>query len=294
MRRLPPLDRIDQLENAAALDPLVERTHSAVMTVLKPRWLRDLLHGVPLGHPVHPLGVHVPLGAWISAALLDTQPSTERAARALVGVGVVGATGTAIAGFTDWSTLNERQKRVGLVHAGVNLLATGLYAASFVQRSRGKQASGKVLSFAGLAIAAGGGYLGGHLSYRTAAGVNRNADILDELSEGWQRMAPLNELAEGVLARYEVGGTPLVVLRRGETVSVLADTCSHLGASLHEGEVTSEGQASGAQETCVECPWHQSVFSMETGEVVHGPATSPQPKFESRVLGGVVEVHLPR
>jgi nitrite reductase/ring-hydroxylating ferredoxin subunit len=46
-------------------------------------------------------------------------------------------------------------------------------------------------------------------------------------------------------------------------------------------------------ETCVVCPWHRSTFSLRTGEVVHGPATSPQPSFETRVVGGVVQVCLP-
>ncbi|WP_460920090.1 Rieske (2Fe-2S) protein [Pontibacter brevis] len=42
----------------------------------------------------------------------------------------------------------------------------------------------------------------------------------------------------------------------------------------------------------VRCPWHDSVFSLEDGSVVHGPATEPQPKFEVRVKAGQIEVRL--
>ena len=40
-------------------------------------------------------------------------------------------------------------------------------------------------------------------------------------------------------------------------------------------------------------PWHQSTFALRNGEVVHGPATAPQPAFETRVTGDLVEVLLP-
>ncbi|MBH0109629.1 Rieske 2Fe-2S domain-containing protein [Salinibacterium sp. NG22] len=291
MKRLPVLRNVDRLEEAAALDPAVEKTRGVVDAVLRPRWLRDLLHGVPLGHPVHPLGVHVPLGAWISAGVLDALPGTEKASRALVGVGVLGASGTAVAGFADWSKLDEKQQRVGIVHAAVNIVATGFFAASFVQRSRGKHTSGKVLSYAGLAIASGGGYLGGHLTYRQAAGVSHAPDVEATFPSGWQQLAPLTELADGSLEKRVVADTEVVVFRRGDRVSVLSNTCSHLGAELHDGYVVGDDSTPGG--ACVECPWHQSAFSLDTGEVIHGPATSPQPRFESRIVDGTVEIRLP-
>jgi nitrite reductase/ring-hydroxylating ferredoxin subunit len=69
---------------------------------------------------------------------------------------------------------------------------------------------------------------------------------------------------------------------------VIADTCSHLSGPLHQGELT---DADG-DNPCVTCPWHGSIFSLTTGDVVHGPATAPQPKFETLVRDGMVEVLL--
>lgn len=293
MKRVPLVELVDRLEDAATLDPYVKRAQTIIDAAIRPRWLRDILHGVPLGHPLHPLAVQVPLGTWVSAAVLDTMPGTNRAAQMLIGVGVVSAVPTAIAGYTDWSKLHEQQKRVGLVHSAANLLATGLFAASFLQRSRGKQASGKVLSYAGLVVAAGGGFLGGHLTYRQAAGVNHTEDVPHLFPEGWHPLAPLTDIADGQLEHHSVAETSLLVFRQGDNVNVLADVCSHLSAPLHEGKIVDGGGAVAGSDPCVECPWHQSVFSLHTGEVVHGPATSAQPKFSTRIMNGVVEICLP-
>jgi hypothetical protein len=137
MREFKFVKLVSRLENAAVLDPLVERVRGAVNAVIRPQPVRDVLHGVPVGHPVHPLLVLIPTGAWVSAAVLDFLPGNERAARTLIGVGVLSVLPTAATGCTDWSELHEQQMRVGLVHASANVIATALYTASFIQRVRG-------------------------------------------------------------------------------------------------------------------------------------------------------------
>ncbi|CAN5359845.1 DUF2231 domain-containing protein [soil metagenome] len=173
MEELSFVKAVTRIEDATALDPLIAKARARVRSIIRPQALRDLLHGVPIGHPLHPLEVQIPIGTWTSALVLDLLPGrgTERAARALVGVGVLAVIPTAISGWTDWSELKQKQQRVGLIHAAANIVATSLYAASFVQRSRGKQGSGKVLALLGYATVSGAGYLGGHLSYRLGAGV---------------------------------------------------------------------------------------------------------------------------
>jgi nitrite reductase/ring-hydroxylating ferredoxin subunit/uncharacterized membrane protein len=262
-----------------------------VDAVLKPRALRDLLHGVPAGHPLHPVMVLVPTGAWISAAVLDVVPGQDRAARTLVGLGVLAVAPSAAAGFADWSASHEQQKRTGLVHSAANLVATALYGASYVQRLRGRSTSAKVLSFAGLGAVGLGGFIGGHLAYRQAVGANHAEDVPHLVSPGWHAVTQLDALPEGELTGLELDGQPLAALRRGDEVEVLSSVCSHLSGPLSQGEVVLDAGRPG--EACVSCPWHDSVFSMRTGEVVHGPATSPQPAFETRVVDGAVEVRLP-
>jgi nitrite reductase/ring-hydroxylating ferredoxin subunit/uncharacterized membrane protein len=288
MKPLPLLNLVSRLEDSAWLDPLVTRVKGTVDSVIPFPWLRDVLHGVPLGHPVHPLAVQIPLGAWTSAAVLDAVPGTERAAGILIGVGAISALPSAVAGFTDWSELHEQQQRVGLVHAAANIAATGLYIASLVERSRGRQSQGKILAYLGFTALGAAGFLGGHLTYRQAAGVNHSEDVPHRFPVGWHALAPLTELAEGELEQRMVGGMPLLVFREGQVVHVLSDVCSHLSGPLHEGKLDQE-----RGEACVVCPWHGSVFSLGSGEVRGGPATASQPRFNTRLVDGVVEVSLP-
>jgi len=288
MREVPFFKLIQRLETAAALDPVIRRVKGVVDAVIRPQWLRDTLHGVWVGHPLHPIAVQVPVGAWMSAGILDLLPRTHRGARVLVGVGVAAAIPTALAGYTDWARLHDRQLRVGIVHSAASLVATGLYAASFLQRARGHHSSGKVLSFTGLAFMSAAAFLGGHLSYRQGAGVNHAADILDRFPRGWHSIGKLADLDEGRLMRRSVGELPLVVYRRGEHVMVLSDACSHLSGPLSDGKLVV------GDEPCVACPWHASTFSLISGDVVRGPATANQPRFDTRVVAGTVEVHLPK
>lgn len=287
MRELGILKPIAKLENAAFLDPVIRPVKKAVLALARPRAVEDVLHGTPFGHPVHPVLVLVPTGAWFSVAALDLLPGNERAARILAGLGVLAAVPTAATGYADWSRLHIQQQRVGIVHQVANATAGALYAWSWLERGRGNLTRGKVLGFVGLAAVTGGGYLGGHLSYRQASGANHAEDLPHTFPAGWQPLAALDDLPERTLLRREVAGKLLLVYRRGVGVRVISNVCSHLSGPLDEGKLID------GEEPCVECPWHRSVFSLENGEVVHGPATAPQPAFAVRVLDGRVEVQLP-
>ena len=288
MKPLPLLSLVSRLEDAARLDPWVARIKGVVDAVIQPQQLRDVLHGIPIGHPVHPMSVQVPLGAWTSAAVLDAVPGNDRAAALLVGVGVVSALPSAVSGLADWSELHEQQQRVGLVHAAGNVAAVLLYM-PFPSPSAAAASAvrGKAFGYVGLAAVAAAGFLGGHLAYRQAAGANHTEDVPHRFPVGWQTLAPLSEFADGKPERRLVAGIPLLVYRNGEDVHVLADVCSHLSGPLHRGTVT------GGDDPCVVCPWHGSTFSLRSGEVVHGPATAPQPRFSTRITDGVLQVSLP-
>ena len=302
MKPLPALELVTRLEDADWLDPAAKKVRKVVKRVIRPKWARDVLHGVPIGHPVHPLAVQVPLGAWISAAVLDALPGNDRAAAVLIGVGTGTAVPSAVAGFTDWTQLHPQQQRVGLVHAAANITATSLYAASLVARAQGRRGNGKVLAYLGLAVVGAGGFLGGHLTYRQAAGVNHSEDVPHRFPSGWQPLAPLVELPERKLHKIIVAEIPLLTYREGEDVRVLSDVCSHLSGPLHEGKLkggrlqggdNQDGGPYDGSDPCVVCPWHGSTFSLRTGEVQAGPATARQPRFETRVSDGLVEVCLP-
>jgi nitrite reductase/ring-hydroxylating ferredoxin subunit/uncharacterized membrane protein len=284
---MPVNDVVDKLENAKPLDPVVKAVRGIVSKALGPQAVRDALHGVWLGHPLHPILTDVPIGMWSAAAVLDLLPGTAPASTALVAVGCAAAVPTAFSGWADWSELHPQQQRVGLVHAASNVLALSCYVASLAARMQGRTVRGRALALVGLGAMTAGGYLGGHLSFRQAAGANHAADTIDLFPSGWQPIGSLADLPDGELAKRTVDGVDVLVVRRGQHVDVLANKCSHLSGPLSDGEFTVE-----AGQGCVVCPWHGSTFRLADGVVLHGPATSPQPRFETRVSGGTVEVKL--
>ena len=269
---------ISNLERTAALDRLIE-AGQRVARLLPPGRARDTLHGVPLGHPLHPMLVQVPVGTWLSASLLDAWPGNETTSRRLVLAGLAASVPATLAGTADWSEQHEQQMRVGIVHAAANAAAIGLYAASVAVPARAR-----MLRLAGLAAAGAGGFLGGHLAYRQSAGANQAEPVPHLVEPGWHDLMPLDELDGRRPVKWMLGDVPVVVIRDGEHVHVLADRCSHLSGPLSDGEY---------HDGCLTCPWHGSTFRVRDGSVARGPATAPQPVFRTRVTDGIIQACLP-
>ncbi|XVV12938.1 Rieske 2Fe-2S domain-containing protein [Actinoplanes sp. CA-131856] len=276
---------LNRLEENRRLDPVVEKLQAAVTAAVRPQRLRDLLHGTWLGHPLHPVLVQVPVGAFISSAILDLLPGTRKAATTLVGVGVASAPPAIAAGWLDWSQMTKDRQRLGLVHASANAVAVGLYAASLVARLRGR--SGRALSFAGLSVAGLGAYLGGHLSYARGAGVNQAMPALMRIPSSPVVVGSLASMPEGKPFVRNVGDVPVLFYRLGDQVTAMIEACGHETGPLGEGDVVGSGESA-----CVVCPWHGSVFRLTDGGVVHGPAASDQPLLRVEVSGGVVSVRV--
>ena len=93
----------------------------------------------------------------------------------------------------------------------------------------------------------------------------------------------LDDIAPHSAARFEVQGRPIAVVRIGDDVYAIGDTCSHADVSLSEGEVDCETKE-------IECWKHGSTFSLETGEPQTLPATQPVPVYVARVVDGMIEI----
>jgi nitrite reductase/ring-hydroxylating ferredoxin subunit len=172
---------------------------------------------------------------------------------------------------------------VGVVHALGNITALLMYSISLAMRRSGFRRSGRALSFAAFATASGSAYLGGHIAFGRGVGVDHNA--FDHQQTAWKSVISVDALSDGKLVAADIDGTPLVLYRSGDRILALASRCSHRGGPLDEGDVDGRGHS-------VTCPWHASTFDLETGDVMHGPATAPQPAYEARARNGTVEVRL--
>ncbi|GAA2131698.1 hypothetical protein GCM10009727_24250 [Actinomadura napierensis] len=275
---------VRRLEKAEALDRVAGPVSAVVRRAVRPRLVRNLLSGTNLGHPLHPALTDVVVGAWSMSTLLDAAGGrdAEPAADLLVTTGVIAAVPTALTGLNDWADTLGAERRVGMVHATANTMALGLYGASIAARARGNRGGGKALGLAGFAVLAFSAYLGGHLSF--VKGVNVNRTAWQQGPQDWTPVLGENELPDSEHRTVDVDGVPIMLYRADQRVYALEATCSHMGGPLDKGTIA---------DGCVTCPWHGSTFRLADGGIVRGPASTPEPCFETRVQDGRIEVRVP-
>jgi nitrite reductase/ring-hydroxylating ferredoxin subunit len=281
---------LDRVADVSSFDKVIDPARRVVQKGLPPV-LKDFLHGTWLGHPLHPVLIHIPVGSWVSAGILDLVPPMRPAATLLIGTGVAGAVPAALSGAADWSEQEAGIRRLGALHASLNVAALGLYVGSLVARGKRRGGLGLVLSYAGLGIATASASIGGHMSYAQSSGVSHSTTAARALSTDWIDLGPLDDFPEGrPVLRTGSGGSvdvPLVAVRRGSRVDVFIGNCSHMSGPLQEGRIE---EVRGA--TCLVCPWHGSAFDLDDGAPRRGPAANAQEKFEVRLEAGRVQARL--
>jgi len=273
------------------LEPIADRLQPTVAAALGvdgpigPR-VANILHGTWLGHPLHVVLTDVPIGSWTAAAVLDAleektgSRAMGRGADAAIALGLVGAAAAGITGLSDWSKIGGGQpRRIGLAHGLLNATATACYVTSLCLRRTHSRRAGRRFALLGLIVSSVAAYLGGHLVFKEKIGVDHTADYSPP--EDFVSVLAEVELLENQLRRVDANGMPVLLVRRGQRIYAIAETCAHLGGPLSEGKL---------EDATVRCPWHGSRFSLEDGRVLEGPSVHAQPVLEVRVRDGQIEV----
>ena len=280
---------LDELANQPWLDAVGTPLGQAVTALFDNagpagRSAKNALHGVWLGHPLHPVFTDVPIGAWTTALALDVREAITgdqaagRAADFAVGVGLVAAAGAAITGLTDWSQTDGRARRMGLLHGLLNVSATALIATSYALRRSGARTAGRACTLAGYGIATAAAYLGGNLVYRERIGVT-HAAVAEP--EEFTPVLDSAALPDGSMRKATIEDGSYLIVRQHQRLHALAHPCAHLGGPLSEGTL---------KDGSVVCPWHGSEFNLHDGSVLSGPAPHPQPCFRARERAERVEI----
>ncbi len=251
----------------------------------------NALNGVWLGHPVHPPLASLTSGAIGTTVALDAlsvlpgRPRSEvldasRFASRALALGILANLGSAVTGVTDWQHTHEEDRRIGLVHGLLNLLATGLYLRSWWDRRHGRHLRGMTVSALGYGITVGSSYLGGALVFDSGIGVDQSGRRLR--TPHWTPVLPVASLLNGKPQRVEVDGLGLVLCRTGDgQVAAFGEFCPHLAAPMSDGWVD-RGR--------IVCPWHGSRFDIESGAVIRGPSAAPLPCYQTRITDGMIEL----
>lgn len=97
----------------------------------------------------------------------------------------------------------------------------------------------------------------------------------------FEKVADLDMVPDGAPLRVDVEGVPVCLVRSGEQIRAVHDTCSHQEWSLAEGMVW--GNA-------IECDLHGSTFDLDSGRPQSLPATVAIPTFPVEIDGDAVLV----
>ena len=278
-------------EHAEVLDAPAKMLVSKLGWLGKSHKFKDLISGTQFGHPAHPPLTELVIGSFMSATVLDVLAPRvgAKAANRLTAVGIAAFVPTALSGASDWADTeygDEKSRRVGLVHAVVNVAALLIYTLALMARRRDARFSATLLSLAGAGVLSSAGYLGGHMTFVRGVGVNQTA-FESPGPQDWTPVASGSDVGEGALHGADAGGTPVLLGRLDGRVYAIHDTCTHRGCPLSEG---GDDALSGHTVTCF-C--HGSQFDIRDGALLRGPAIIGQPAFECREADGRIEVRKP-
>lgn len=141
-----------------------------------------------LGHPVHPILIVYPLGLLSTAVIFDLiamfggNAFWYRLSFWMIAAGIIGGLLAAVFGIIDWIGIprTTRAYRIGLLHGAGNVVVVLLFVGSWLMRRGHAGRPGSMaltLSFLGVLLALGTGWLGGELVYRLGLAVDEGANM---------------------------------------------------------------------------------------------------------------------
>jgi nitrite reductase/ring-hydroxylating ferredoxin subunit/uncharacterized membrane protein len=255
--------------------PFGDFNHRWLSALFRPmRPVKDFLNGTWLGHPVHSALTDLPIGVVTVGIVLDLigQPIGGDVALLVAVITIVAA---AVAGLADYTDTDGTARLRATVHATLMTTALVLFVVSLVLRAGGPadRTIPIVLVVVGYLVMSLAAAIGGDLVYLIGTHVNRHA--WRGAGAKWLplELGELPDIPEGGPTKARAGSNTLVLVRAGERIEALHETCAHAGGPLAEGRLI---------DGCIECPWHGSRFRLADGHVARGPAMYDQPSYEVR------------
>jgi nitrite reductase/ring-hydroxylating ferredoxin subunit/uncharacterized membrane protein len=247
--------------------------------------VRDFLNGRWLGHPLHAVLTDAPIGILFLVIVFDVVGEPVAAVWALA-VGILAMLAAALAGSADYADTDGKPRERATLHATLMVLALVLYLVSLLLRLGPEGSLDPVpatagwLSVASFLILSAGAYVGGDVAYYLGNMINRHA--FRGAGTKWIALEPAEtdgdgKIPEGRPIKAKLGINQLVLVRQGDRILALHDTCAHAGGPLNEGKLV---------DGVIECPWHFSRYQLADGHVVRGPSVYDQPAYEVRAREG--------
>ena len=252
-------------------------------------------------HPLHPMLVGFPIAFFTGTLIFHVlgwvidHPAFATTAYYLNGAGIVFALLAAIPGFIDYLKVVPPQssgKSRAARHGILNVLMLLLFTAAFIYR-RSVEPNDYALvmiELVGVSLMSVAGWMGGTLVYRNMIGVDiryANAGKWNEAyfdsDTGQVEVAQEEELKVNAMKLLHLKKKRIVLARTENGYAAFDDRCPHRGGSLAGGSIMCG---------TVQCPWHGSQFSVQSGAVTAGPAKEGIGRYGVEVREGKVFLSL--
>ena len=99
----------------------------------------------------------------------------------------------------------------------------------------------------------------------------------------WHNEIELRKLEKNDVTNVQFGTKDLAIYDAKDGIFVSLSRCTHGAANLCDGYFDG---------TYIECPLHQGLFDVRTGEAKAVPARVKLKMIKSRIRNGVVQIHL--
>ena len=272
-----------------------------------PHPLKRLLQGRSLGHPLHPMLVHLPIALWMLSFALDMLAllgarddggisAMLRASFYALLAGLAFAVPAMVTGFADYADVRKDHpaRRTATRHMLLNLAAVVVFAVSALYRIHQTAPDWlpTAISAVGVLLISYSGYLGGKLVYDDGLAVGRHrrghepgeTTTVNAPDGGYVDALDAAALPENTPTRVEVNGHVMTLVRTTGGVFAVQEFCTHRCGPLSEGTV--EGGN-------IRCPWHRSCFELRSGKVAEGPAKVELNTYEVGEVDGTIRVRVP-
>jgi nitrite reductase/ring-hydroxylating ferredoxin subunit len=100
----------------------------------------------------------------------------------------------------------------------------------------------------------------------------------------WHAAAKVGDIREGEIVGIAVAAENIALYLIAGRIYATSNICTHALAVMSDGYLDGD---------CVECPIHQALFHVPTGEVRSGPAMAPLKIYATKIEGDLVLVELP-
>jgi 3-phenylpropionate/trans-cinnamate dioxygenase ferredoxin subunit len=91
------------------------------------------------------------------------------------------------------------------------------------------------------------------------------------------------DLKPNQMKAADAAGKSVLIVNLEGTFYSIENKCTHMSCSLSNGRLKGEN---------VHCTCHGSIFNVKTGEVVVGPASKSEPKYDVKVENGQVIISI--